>query len=260
MKQDYDQFVKYKKKCTKLTQKTFRDFYSIYKNSLQELLIVKDLLVEEYKKDTSLLFHKVTLILLSRFIQHMESLLVLVEGGLYGDAMVIMRSIISDMKMYQYLQLKPDLVVLFLSESQQEYQKNSKFKAAFNETAIDKVLIENGGRSTKESFEILSKAAHSTSWGAQLYGTAGKDVKKYNLKYSPGFELKKAFTSLTCVAPAFSDFVNMIIVNRRNNNLDLSHPNWLLVIKKAEKSNDLIAKYMSVCSPLINDFDSVIKK
>ena len=161
------------------------------------LLNTVDILIKEveYKKD--FLFNKAALLLLSRSIQHSESILLLTENGLYGDSWIITRSIFSDMNMFQYLHLCPELIKMFLEESANEYQSNKEFRKLFSETTVRKKIESRGMSPFKDTFDKMSKTAHASSWGAQLYGTRANKKSQYHFKYGPGFETEKALAILS---------------------------------------------------------------
>jgi hypothetical protein len=84
-----DIFKKQKNQSIKLTRETFNKFYELYYESLMPILEVKDFLIQEVKEDYDKNFNKAFLVLLSKTIQHIESIFILNENGLYGDAFVI---------------------------------------------------------------------------------------------------------------------------------------------------------------------------
>jgi len=216
------------------TRKTFSPFYKIHSESLQELLRVKDQLIEEVLKGYDKDFNEATLFLLSRSIQNLESIFLLTERGLYGSSFGLLRNILSDMNMFFYLHYNPDLIPIFIKESQTSYQEDPNFSSQFNEGAIDRDLKKRGVKSIKQGLQILSKTMHASVWGAQLYGTEGKWSNgrgKFHAKYAPSFETKKSLALLSIILSAHWDYMCMILDRRKSKNLDLKSDFWKSVIK-----------------------------
>lgn len=209
----------------KRTHKIFKDFTPLYERSLSVLMRIVDILVVEVEEREDLAYNKAALILLNRSIQHAESIRVLNAYGLYGNAISIVRSVMGDMNMLQYLHFHPELVEKFLQEGADEYQTNPEFKKLFNEYAVEKDLESRGRKSHLDSFYTLSKTIHPSSWGSQLYGRrVGKG--KYSLKYGPGFEGEKSLAILLVLATIYYDFIVLILHHRHHDKRDLSFSEW----------------------------------
>jgi len=209
-----------------LTSKHLRAFYPVYKKSTEGLLDAIDLLVNEVEKKIDERFNRAALILLSRSVQHFESVIILTENGLYGDAISILRSILSDMLMMNYLHLHPELIELFLKENTSDYRKSKKFRESFAESTMIEDLQKYGSVLSKETFSKLSKASHASSWGVQFYSTESNDGKKQNLKYGPGFETKKALMLLSMILSGPWDFLNILLHHRRRDGLNVESDGW----------------------------------
>ncbi len=229
-------FDKAYKRIVYSTRKTLFPFYNLHSESLDEVLKVKDELIAENGKEVDKDFSTAVLMLLTRSIQHLESIFLLTERGLYGDAFTLLRSVLSDMNMFYYLRFNPDLIPTFLKESDDSYQGNKDFQSSFNEGAIDRDLKTRGVKSVKPAFVVLSKTAHASAWGTQMYGKEGKSGKQqYHMKYGPGFEVKKALALLGVVVSAHADYLVMILDYRKDKGLDLDSDFWKGIIKRVKE-------------------------
>jgi hypothetical protein len=231
---------KYKKLVT-TTRETFEPFYKICSSALLELLKVKEKLIEEVRLDRDKEFNEAALLLISRSLQHHESIFILIERGLYGDAFSIARNILSDVSMFYYLHHNPELIPMFIKESDTSYQDDAAFKKAFNEGTIQKNLKVNGHSAPVKSFQLLSKTAHASAWGAQLYGTGDrKDPNVFIAKFEPQFESKKALGLLGIILSVNWDYLNMVLWHRHHNKLDVNSKFWLGIQENVKKLRPLI--------------------
>ncbi len=253
-------FARKRQKSIYLTKKTFPQFYPIYNDSLSLVLSVVDLLTKEIEEKKDEKFNKATLFLLSRSIQHLETIIVLTENGLYGDAYIILRGVLSDMSMMYYLHFRQDLLDMFLNEKSDDYQQNKKFKELFNEGAIEKYLASKDMPSIRESFQKISKAAHASSWGVQFYGTEGKIKHQYNLKYGPGFESKKALAMLSMIESAHWDYLNIILWHRYHSNLDITSNSWEEIKKQVRKLKKAVLKFNAISMNMLLNYEDLIER
>jgi 8-oxo-dGTP diphosphatase len=253
-------FEEKKNKSVRLTQRTFKQFYPIYEESLSTLLRVVDILIKEVEYNKDSLFNKATLLLLSRSIQHLESILLLTENGLYGDAWVIARGVLSDMSMLYYLHFRPELIEMFLKEEGDDYQLNKRFRKLFNETVIQEELQQHGLSSPQDSFQKISKAAHASSWGAQFYGTRAEKKGQYHLKYGPGFETEKALAILAAIISAHWDYLNTILWHRHHNKLDISSPEWEKIKDDVLKLEIEVTKFSTIGMSVLFEFKDRLKQ
>lgn len=199
-------------------------FYPIYWEGLNILKDALDLLLKETKEALDE-YANALFILYNRAIQHLESIRVLTEAGLYGDAFAVSRNLTSDVSMIQYLKHKPELIQQFLTEKQETYQdKKNDFAENFSERAIHNTLTENGVQPFKTSFQLLSKASHASAFGSQLYGKYGKDGKYY-LKYGPGYEDMKALALFGIISGGHYDLLDNILIYRSGKS-DKRPPEW----------------------------------
>jgi len=236
-------FDKEYKKSVKTTRKTFHALYTIYCHFLKVNLQIKDELTQEITDKIDRKFSKAFLILLNRSIQHTESIMLLTERGLYGDAFVLYRNIISDSDMMCYLHFKPELIDNFLNEKQDTYQKDSVFKNQFNDHVLRTELEKQGMKSTTNIFNLFSKASHASAFGAQLYSRRAKnDNNKFYLKYGPGLERERALIILFFTMLMHKDFANIILWHRKENHLNTSSKFWINISKQIEKMDKDIQK------------------
>jgi len=222
-----DNFEKTEEEVIKKTKETFKMFYPIYWSGLKTLKTAVKLLIEENTVSENR-YVTALLLLINRSIQHLESMRLLTERGLYGDAFVLSRSLMSNVAMAQYLKYKPELVEDFLKESRDDYQdKKSGFSTKFSEAAIHKVLTDNGVQPFSNSFQVLSKTAHASAFGAQLYGSRGSKDQQYHFKYGPGYETEKALAIISIISAGHYDLLDNILVYRCQQD---SNPEWLEVL------------------------------
>lgn len=240
------------------TRTVFFPFYELHSESLIELLKVKDELIKEAQKNYDKNFNEVTLFLLSRSIQNLESIFILTERGLYGSAFGLLRNVLSDMNMFLYLHYNPNLITAFMQETQTSYQEDINFKSSFNEGAIDEDLKKRGVKSIKQGLQVLSKTMHASVWGSQLYGTEGKIINgrlNFHAKYEPGFETKKALALLNIILSAHLDYLCMILDHRYENKLDIQSKFWKDIIKRIRELEPKILSLSDLGENMIAKMD-----
>jgi hypothetical protein len=238
MKKLIDNFREEAHKTKNKTEKEFKETKVIYWHSLELTLQVVELLITEndnpkiangVKK-----YDQCCLLILNRCIQHLESIRTLIHHGLYGDSFVLMRSVLSDLNMMQYLHFRPDLLDLFLHETIDDYQKNKDFKNVFTEKVIEDELIRQGLPSLKDGFQFLSKASHTSSFGAQLYCTKDHNSHFHYPKFEPVFEFEKALLLSDVISTVHLDLVDIILNHRHLNSLTLDSQEWKTLIMSRE--------------------------
>lgn len=190
--------------------------------------------------------------LINRALQHIESIRVLTERGLYGDSFVLVRSLMSDVSMIQYLHFHPELLDLFLTEKQDDYQNNKNFKKAFNETTIEKELVDKGLPPFSLSFQALSKASHASSFGSQLYGSKGEKSSQYYLNYGPKFQPEKALILLDIAAGSFYDLITLVLWHRFHTKEKIDNEGWEKVKVDLEKLKKDVKILANVTLDLVN--------
>jgi hypothetical protein len=230
-------FEEEEEKIMTLTKSTLERAYPIYWTGVELVKDVINLLIEDTDKgqDESKNYSKAVLLLFNRSIQHIESIRLLTERGLYGDSFVLIRSLMSDSAMMQYLHFHPELVDLFLKENQDDYQENKDFKNAFNEGTLEKELVGKGITSFGSSFKILSKASHASAFGSQLYGSRGKIKGQYHFNYGPKFQAEKALLIIDMIAGSYYDLVSNVLWHRYHSKEDLDSNSWKKVQADLDK-------------------------
>jgi len=215
-----------------LTQKSLKPFYETYFRSVQLLLKIIPLLEKErniLKIDVE--YNRAASTLINKSLQHFESVIVLTEQGLYGDATALMRNVTSDLLMLDYLNLHPELVSKFLEETKTTYQDDSSFKKIFNEVTMIRELQSHGSVLSMETFSIMSKASHSSHWGSQMYAY---DLPNGDIAYKngPRYEFKKSVAHWAMIVAAPFDFARSVMRHRVHTKLDMISKEWRLVHKE----------------------------
>jgi hypothetical protein len=237
-------FDKDYRNSVKINRETFHAFYGVYCHFLKLILNVKDEIIKETEIKVDGKFNKAFLVLLNRSIQHTESIMLLAERGLYGDAFGLYRNIISDSNMFYYLHFKPELIDDFLSESQDSYQmKDGEFKKQFSEYAIATELKTRGVKSTGNIFNLFSKAAHASAYGAQLYSRRSTDSQDlFHLKYGPQLERERSLIVLFITMQTHKDTLNGLLWHREERHLDVTSNFWATTFNDAMKMDKDITK------------------
>jgi hypothetical protein len=211
-----------------LTQDMFSIAYRIYWFGVNLVKDVINLLIDDAtnavgdKKKYAL----AQLLLLNRSIQHIESMRLLTESGFYGNSFLVLRSLMSDLAMLQYLHFHPELLDLFLNEKKDDYQENNDFKKAFSEGAVEKDLVERGIKPFSSTFQVLSKVSHSSSFGSQLYGSRGEKGGQYHFNYGPKYEPEKSLMLLDIIVSAYYDLADNILWHRYNAKEEINSGAW----------------------------------
>lgn len=235
-------------KIIDLTKKACQRAYPIYWFGLRVMKDVINLLIKDatnYPDGLEKKHNKALLIILNRSVQHIESIRLLTERGLYGDSFVLIRSLMSDLSMVHYLHYRPELLDLFLDEKQEDYQVKKDFKNAFNETVIENELVNRGQVPFGSAFQLLSKASHTSSFGSQLYGSQGEKKGEYHLNYGPTFQPEKALLLMDFVAGFYSDLISAILFHRYQSKEELDTEHWSQVkfnLRKLSKDANIFAE------------------
>src|SRR3989344_9099563 len=227
-------FEEKERKILELTQDSLKIVYPVYWEGVNLIKDVINLLIEDAisnQDEHTKKYSKAYLLLINRAIQHVEGIRLLSERGLYGDSFVLIRSLMSDLSMMEYLHFHPELLDLFLSEKQEDYQANKKFKKAFSESAVENDLVGRGVKPFGTAFQVLSKASHASSFGSQLYGSRGEGEGQYHLNYGPKFQPEKALMLMDLVASSHYDLVNNVLWHRYHSGEDIDMDDWNKVKK-----------------------------
>ena len=214
----------------KLTKKATKRTFSFYRRGRKLLLYLAQYLIDKRNNSDDQKYEEAALHLINKLFQHGESVKLLVETGLYGDAMTIMRSVISSMNMLYYLHYQPKFIDDFLKETKDSYQENSSFKSKFNESEINKCLVRHDMPSGQEAFNLMSKGTHASAYGGQLFCSVhGNNA---HMKYAPGFEASK-LAAFTSILVAFHwDIVTIMLWHRHSNSLSLAEKEWRSIIRR----------------------------
>lgn len=229
-------FENEEKRITKLTKSTLNIIYPIYWSGLNLIKDVIELLIKETAdcKESTGQYNLAYLMLLNRSVQHIESIRLLTERGLYGDGFFLLRGVMSDLSMMTYLHYHEELLGLFLSEQKEDYQKNQSFKEAFKESAIEKDLTGRGMKPFSSSFQILSKTSHSSAFGSQLYGSRGEG-KNYHFNYGPKYQAEKSIILMDIITSSYYDLVANVLWHRNDNKEEINTNGWKNVRIKLSK-------------------------
>lgn len=246
-------FDKDYQKSVKITRKTFHALYTTYCYFLKLVLQIKDELVQESKTKIDNEFNEACLILLNRSIQHTESIMLLTERGLYGDAFALYRNIVSDSDMICYLHFKPELISQFLNEKQDTYQKRVDFKNLFSDKTLRAELKKRGIKSTSNIFNLFSKASHASAFGAQLFSRrSGKNKNMFYLKYGPGLERERALIILFITMLTHKDYASIILWHRKEIGLNVGSRSWIDISNKIDKLDKDILKLRGLAVNALN--------
>jgi hypothetical protein len=244
-------FEKDEEKIISLSRNAYSIGYPIYWEGLRILKHAIALLIDEATVLGDSLEAKqrlAILMLVNRSIQHLESMRLITERGLYGDAFVLTRSLMSDLSMMQYLRHNPQLVELFLNEKQDDYQENKIFSKAFNETTIEKFLVKLGLKPFTSSFRVLSKTSHASSFGSQLFGSKGKD-NNYHFTYGPKFQVDKGLLLTDLIVSGPYDLLSNILDYRTQTE---PTKEWLEVHSDAIKLQSRVEIFGTIAKEVVN--------
>ncbi|OHA31911.1 MAG: hypothetical protein A2928_02215 [Candidatus Taylorbacteria bacterium RIFCSPLOWO2_01_FULL_45_15b] len=236
-------FEEKEEKIVELTKNSVQIAYPIYWEGLNLVKDVINLLIDDATNcpdDSRKKFSMAYLILINRSVQHIESIRLLTERGLYGDSFVIMRSLMSDLSMMQYLHFHPELLDLFLNEKQEDYQTNKKFTKAFSEGAVEIDLVSRGATPFGSAFKTLSKASHASAFGSQLYGSRGDKDGQYHLNYGPKFQPEKALMLIDIVTSSHYDLVTIVLWHRYHAKEEIETEAWDKVKDDLRKLKDKV--------------------
>ncbi len=230
-------------KIVELTKNSVQIAYPIYWEGLNLVKDVINLLIDDVTNcpdGNRKKFSMAYLMLINRSLQHIESIRLLTERGLYGDSFVVMRSLMSDLSMMQYLHFHPELLDLFLNEKQEDYQTNKKFKKAFSESAVENDLVSRGVTPFGSTFQMLSKASHASAFGSQLYGSRGEKDGQYHLNYGPKFQPEKALMLIDLVTSSHYDLVTNILWHRYHAKEEIETETWNKIKNDLRKLKDKV--------------------
>lgn len=249
-------FEAIEERCKTETRDTFPQLYGIYWYGLNLLKDSLDLLIREQTEEEDL-YVKVLLILSNRTIHHLESMRILMEAGLYGDAFALVRSCTSDLAMMQYLRLRPDLVEQFLNEGQDDYAKNTNgFRNNFSEGAVNRALDEAGIFTLHNVFSNLSKFSHASAFGSQVFGTPGDAPGKYHMNYGPRFTPTLALAVSSFIVAGHFDLLDNILIYRRSKGAPTKE--WASLEEDFEVLDTRVTVYGNASKKTLDDITALI--
>ncbi len=249
-------FEKTEKEIIERTQDIFELAYRIYWSGLDTLKDAINLLIKESLAAPTELHIKILLLLTNRAIQHVEGVRLLTERGLYGDAFALMRNVMSDLSMMQYLHHHSELRELFWNEKQDDYQKNPAFNKAFNESSIEKDLVGRGATPFMQAFRILSKAHHASAFGSQLYGSEGEKDGQYHFTYGPRLQEKKALMLMDLISSLHYDVLSNILGYQEEKGNGCISEDWKNIENAAIKLEIQVKSYSDASKITLGDIFS----
>ncbi len=185
-------------------------------------------------------FDEAFLILGSKMLSDAQSIRLCTENGWTGTALGISRMFHSSNCMILFLGYYPEHLELWFSEKHDSYQKGKDFRV-FLETEIIKKLTEKGFECTKLSFQLLSKVAHASYWGSQVYTDSG------NVTFHPRPDFFKTLLLLAEIPGTISALINWYLGQ---------FPNTLVEYFETNKVEDIFVKLHAslnqACGQLMN--------
>jgi hypothetical protein len=147
-------------------------------------------------------------LLAAKAVSHAESILALTRIGRYGDASMIIRGLIGDQLMTQYLSIHPDECADWLEMSDLREAKPIKgtrfaqLRGKFSEPIIRKAIEKSGGTTGgSEVWGVYSESAHPSAWGFRFYGVQEEgQLASFRMTYVPIYQLIAAFRCAAMIA------------------------------------------------------------
>jgi len=193
-----------------------RDIDALADRMLQELLDVAQLVTKRPESQRGLgSFPSTFLWLAGKVVSHSESIRALVGIARYGDASMLIRGLIGDVTMLQYLAAYPSVCPEYFELSQireprpKKGSRYAKLKAKFSEANLRQQIERVGDRPVSaETYGIYSEPAHPSLWGAKFYAVqhAGA-LAEFSIAYSPVYQQVAAFR---CVATAAAEVLDAV--------------------------------------------------
>lgn len=155
-------------------------------------------------------------LLAAKAISHAESILALTRIGRYGDASMIIRGLMGDQMMTQYLSKHPDESADWLELSDlREIRpirgtRFAQLKAKFSESRIRKAIEESGGTPvSSETWGVYSESAHPSAWGFKFYGVQDEgELASFRMTYVPIYQHIAALRCAATMAAFLLEVVN----------------------------------------------------
>lgn len=127
--------------------------------------------------------------------------------GYYGNAMVLMRTIINYLNMSIYVRHHPEDAELLLEEKKESFKENKIYKKKFHEFNIKRKLNQLGYR-IPEEYDDIAKTTHGSLWGSQVFGFKGFETpeEEFEIQFSPKFSMTQCTTYLSFIISVPTDF------------------------------------------------------
>jgi hypothetical protein len=163
--------------------------------------------------------------LASKVFSHAESIRALVAIGRYGDASMLIRGLLGDVTMLQYISSHPDscLELVELSMLREPTPKKgtrfAKLKAKYSEPNLRRAIEKAGDRPwSREIYGIYSDPAHPSLWGMQFYGRRQLGTAAdFSITCAPLFEQIAAFRCIGyCSALLFDAIITFFVWRQRS--------------------------------------------
>ena len=193
---------------------------------------------EMFTKNRENPFLDAYLIISNKFIIDLKSCRTLWLRGNYGSAYCLLESLRRSITMISALYLKPELIVDYLDEENDQYSKDRKFKDKFSEGNLKRIVNEHFKyKDTDNKYCDLSKAVHGGAAGSRtFYGMIGKDTdnkKMATLTYSSFFETEKADGQIEIMKASVLDIIGVFLEKYQDDNkIKAFIPRYKSFIKK----------------------------
>jgi len=184
------------------------------------------------------------LIIANKFTIDLKSCHSLWLSGYYGSAYCLLESLRRSVTMISALYLKPELIVEYLDEDNDQYNKDREFKNKFSEGNIKRIVNEHFNyinyKEVEGKYCDLNKAVHGGAAGARtFYGMIGKNKENKKmalLTYSSFFETEKADGQIEIMKASILDMSGVFLEKYQDNDeIKVLIPKYINFVKKVEK-------------------------
>lgn len=203
-----------------------KDIDALNDDLLQRLLVVAESAVARPEPETcegSYLF--VFLGLASKVVSHAEAIRTVVSVGRYGDASMLIRGLIGDVIMLQYIAGYPEDCGEICEMSRvrkQGWKSGSRYRELgekYKESNLRKKIEEVGDRPwSGEIYGIYSEPSHPSVFGLKFYGRQVKGVEaEFVLTWGPQIEQVASFRCASALTALLVDALDTFFVwNQRS--------------------------------------------
>jgi hypothetical protein len=197
-------------------------------------------------------------LLLAKVFSHTESIRILIDVGRYGDAVVVLRAVVSDVRMLQYLAVTPDDVPDWIDAAEvrpQPYVTGSRRKELaekFQEKKIRNRLQQSGAEPYEDLFQGFSEASHGSLWGMRYFlndDTYGRSrLAEGSIRYGGLYQLHRAL-DLTVVSGLLLITPLSVLFEWCQANGETWHLRW---VKAFEQQSERLRKRHSIALEVVN--------